>query len=203
MAHYAPEMPARLAESAFRLFARQGIKSVNVERVARHAGVTKGSLYWHYKSKHELILAACSHYYKTYQRGINARLAGLTDPRQRLEQTVRQAVRTCLLDSENRVFTLEVFTLSLHDDEIRRSWRQFVDSVREFYIGLLQAVQAAGGAKGVDRPQAVNFMLDAMEGLKQRALYEPGICSPRSEQSIIENLLRILGVDHRKSKRSS
>jgi AcrR family transcriptional regulator len=121
MANFSPEMPAKLAESAFKLFARHGIQSVNMEQVARHAGVTKGSLYWHYQSKHELILASCSHYYRAYQRGINARLAGITDPHQRLEQTIRQAVRTCLLDSENRVFTLEVFTLSLHDEEVRRS----------------------------------------------------------------------------------
>jgi hypothetical protein len=42
MAHYAPEMPARLAESAFKLFARPGIKNVHVERVAKQAGVAKG-----------------------------------------------------------------------------------------------------------------------------------------------------------------
>lgn len=187
-------MPAKLAESAFALFARKGIKAVNVEGVARQAGVTKGSLYWHYRSKHELILAACAHYYRTYQRGINRQLAGVVDPQARLERTIRQAVRTCLLDSENRVFTMEVFTLSLHNEEIRRSWRQFYDSVREFYVGLLQAVKATGAAADVDEQQAVDFMLDAMEGLKQRALYDPSICSSASERSICHNLLRILGV---------
>ncbi len=194
-------MPARLAASAFALFAREGIQAVNVERVARHAGVTKGSLYWHYRSKRELLLAACAHYYRLYQRAINARLNGVSDPRERLERTLRQAVRTCLLDSENRVFTLEIFTLSLHDEEIRRSWRQFVDSVREFYIGLLQAVNGAEAAPGSSSEQAVDFMLDAMEGLKQRALYDPSICTRDSEQCICQNLLRILGVPERKDAR--
>jgi hypothetical protein len=67
-----------------------------------------------------------------------------------------------------------------------------VDSVREFYVAL---VQASGGSQTGVVGQTVDFMLDAMEGLKQRALYEPGICSPQSEKSIVQNLMRILGVN--------
>ena len=191
---YAPEMPAKLAESAFRLFSKDGIKNVTLDQIAADAGVTKGSLYWHYKSKHDLILAACSHYYTQYRHGINARLKGVTSPLERLERTVHQGVKTCLLDSENRVFTLEVFTLSLYDPQIRDSWRQFVESVREFYTNLVADAKKDGGIIVEDEKNAVGFMLDAMEGIKQRALYEPGICSSDSEKAICQNLLRILGV---------
>jgi AcrR family transcriptional regulator len=47
---YAPQMPKKLAKSAFVLFSQRGIRNVNLDEIAAHAGVTKGSLYWHYKT---------------------------------------------------------------------------------------------------------------------------------------------------------
>lgn len=186
-------MPARLASSAYTLFSQHGFDGVNLDQIAAHAGVTKGSLYWHFNSKRELIHAACAYYYRMYQRRINESLAGIRDPAQRLEQTLRVAVRTCLMDQANRVFTMEIFTASVHDPDLRRGWRQFYDSVREFYIGLVRAAAAAGAIQVADVEQSVNVMLAAMEGIKLRALFEPEICSPSEEQRILEGLKEILG----------
>ncbi len=186
-------MPDKLTASAFTLFSERGIGNVTVDDIAAHAGVTKGSLYWHYQSKDELIKAACAHYYRAYHRRINSELAHITAPAERLARTIETAVNICLVDRENRVFTTEVFTLAVHDDELRRSWRQFSDSVREFYIGLLKAAVAAGELRASRPGEAVDFMLSAMEGLKLRAQYEPHLCSPNSERSIVANLKHSLG----------
>jgi hypothetical protein len=53
----ADEMPGRLAEAAFALFSRRGIERVRMDDIAAAAGVTKGSLFWHYQSKSEVIHA--------------------------------------------------------------------------------------------------------------------------------------------------
>lgn len=186
-------MPAELAASAFALFAEKGFDGVNLDEIAAHAGVTKGSLYWHFNSKRELIHAACAHYYRMYQRRINDALAGINDPGERLEHTLRVAVRTCLTDQANRVFTMEIFTWAVHDAELRRSWQQFYDSVREFYIGLVKAAALAGEVHVTDPEHAVNLMLAAMEGIKLRALFEPEICTPAAEARTLAGLKEILG----------
>lgn len=186
-------MPAELAASAFALFAEKGFDGVNLDQIAAHAGVTKGSLYWHFNSKRELIQAACAHYYRTYQRRINEALAAIRDPGERLEHTLRVAVRTCLMDQANRVFTMEIFTWAVHDAELRRGWQQFYDSVREFYIGLVRAAALAGVVHVADPEQAVNLMLATMEGIKLRALFEPEICSSAEEARTLAGLKEILG----------
>jgi AcrR family transcriptional regulator len=188
-------MPDRLAASAFALFSRHGIQNVTLDQVATHAGVTKGSLYWHYESKDELIKAACAHYYRAYHRRIHAALARITDPVQRLARTLEVATRICLVDHPNRVFTTEVFTLALSDEELRRSWRQFFDSVREFYLGLVRAAAATGRLKNPNPEAAVDYLLSAMEGIKLRALYDPQLCSAASEQDVVANLKRMVGLN--------
>ena len=192
MPRSAPQMPQRLAESAFELFAQRGFTDVSVEQIAEHAGVTKGSFYSHYKSKQEIILAACAHYYRTYQRRIHAETASLSDPLQRLRRTLELTVHTCVLDDRNRVFTSEVFSLSLQDISVRATWAQFYDTVREMYVGMVAAAQAARQLPATDPRSAVELMLAAIEGVKMRAAFEPHISSPEEQQEIVDGLLAFL-----------
>jgi AcrR family transcriptional regulator len=184
----AGQMPERLAASAFALFSERGINAVSVDDIAARAHVTKGSLYWHYDSKDALVKAACNHYYRAYQRRVNSALAHIVDPVKRLERTLDTAVTTCLEDRKNRIFTTEIFTLAVHDEELRRSWRQFSDNVREFYIALVKAVTSLSTKKAESR---VDFLLSAMEGLKLRAQYEPHLCVRGCHKAIVAELKRV------------
>jgi AcrR family transcriptional regulator len=185
-------MPTRLAQSAFALFGQRGIDAVTLDEVAAHTGVTKGSFYSHYASKHELVLAACAHYYRTYLQRVHAEIAAYVDPLERLRRVLELSVRTCILDDGNRVFTTEVFALSLHDDAVRKSWGQFYDSVREMYVGLVLAVHAARGSDGSQARPAVDLMLATIEGVKMRAALEPHLCDAGEQRTIVDGLLRML-----------
>jgi AcrR family transcriptional regulator len=190
----AEEMPGKLAAAAFELFSQRGIGRVRMDDIATGAGVTKGSLYWHYQSKNEVIHAACRHYYDTWRSQMDRETAKTADPVARLERAIRSSVRTCLIDQANRTFTLELFTLSLHDTEIRKGWRSFFDSVKAFYIALLTDAMAGGGIATSDPETAVDLMLAAMEGYKLRALFEPELCNARAERRISGELLGLIGI---------
>jgi AcrR family transcriptional regulator len=49
---------SQLVETALALFYRQGIHATGVEQIARESGVTKKTLYSHFASKEDLVLAA-------------------------------------------------------------------------------------------------------------------------------------------------
>jgi AcrR family transcriptional regulator len=201
MPRLSPEMPLKLASSAFLLFSRQGIRQVGVEAIATQAGVTKGSLYWHFQSKQEVIHAACAHYYRIYHQRLASEIAPCMDPVARIERAIRLSVRICLLDRQNRIFTLEIFTLSLYDKAIRQGWLEFYDSVRNQYIAMLEEARAAGQLSFEDATRVANRLLESMEGAKLRALYEPRICSGPEEELIVQNLLSIAGISPKKKRR--
>jgi AcrR family transcriptional regulator len=116
-------MPDKLAACAFALFSQRGIERVRMDDIAREAGVTKGSLYWHYNTKSEVIHAACQHYYKGWRAQMERETAKAGTPAGKLTRAIRSSVSTCLIDEGNRTFTLELFTLSIHDEEVRGGWR--------------------------------------------------------------------------------
>jgi AcrR family transcriptional regulator len=47
----------RILETAYELFSRRGVRDVGVDEVIAHAGVAKATLYAHYPSKDDLVLA--------------------------------------------------------------------------------------------------------------------------------------------------
>lgn len=52
----------RLLETADRLFYQDGVRAVGIDRVIAEAGVAKMTLYTHFPSKDDLILAALVSY---------------------------------------------------------------------------------------------------------------------------------------------
>ncbi len=193
MPRSAPQMPALLAENAFALFGERGFDGVKIDDIAARSGVTKGSFYSHYRSKRAIVLAACQHYYRTYQQNVHRELAGMSDPLLRLRTVVTMSVRTCVIDRSTRVFTTEIFALSLKDEQVRTGWLQFYDCVRELYIGLLAAVYPPDKRPAADEIRAaVDLMLAAIEGVKLRALYEPHIACEAEQRTIVDGLMKIL-----------
>ena len=187
----AAQMAPRLAQSAFELFAERGFARVNLDQVAARAGVTKGSLYWHYRSKHELLLAACNRYYAQWQAAVHAAIAPLCDPLERLRAALAFSVHACVMDHQNRMFTTGVFMLMQEDAPVRAGWAHFYAVVREFYVGLVTAAQPAGRLPPGDARRRVDLMLEAMEGLKLRAGFEPQVAQPAERKALVESLLGI------------
>lgn len=60
MPRTAAHTPDRIVAAASKLFYAQGIRSVSVDDVAAQAGVTKRTLYYHFRSKDDLIAAYIS-----------------------------------------------------------------------------------------------------------------------------------------------
>ena len=47
----------RILDAAYELFYRKGFSRVGVDEIAELAGITKRSLYYHFESKDELLVA--------------------------------------------------------------------------------------------------------------------------------------------------
>lgn len=183
-----------LALAAFTLFSTRGIAGVNMDQIAAGAGVTKGSLYWHYSSKKEVVLATCGLYYGQWRADIGQATASAALDVDKLRAAVEYSVRSCLLDDANRVFTTEIVALSLYDTEVRASWAGFLEETERYFLGMTHRAVGAGELLCDDVDSAVDLMIAAMEGIKQRALFSPQSCAPENELRTIERLMSLLGT---------
>lgn len=79
------------AEAALDAIAEGGIEAVAVEPLARALGVTKGSFYWHFRSREALLQAALALWEERETTDVVRQVEHFTDPRQRLQQVFRVA----------------------------------------------------------------------------------------------------------------
>ena len=62
------------------------------------------------------------------------------------------------------------------------------------FLGLTHRAVGAGELLCDDVDRAVDLMIAAMEGIKQRALFSPQSCAPENELRTIERLMSLLGT---------
>ncbi len=71
-------------KAATNLIAQEGVQAVAVEPLAQALGVTKGSFYWHFHNRDELIHAALEAWEQDQSADVVTRYAGIAEPRRRL-----------------------------------------------------------------------------------------------------------------------
>lgn len=82
------------AAAALRALAYAGVAAVAVEPIAQQLGTTKGSFYWHFASRDELLQAALGRWEREHTLEVNAAVdAESADPHERLRALVSRAVR--------------------------------------------------------------------------------------------------------------
>jgi AcrR family transcriptional regulator len=73
------------AEAALQLIAEKGLRALTVTALASRLGVTKGSFYWHFQSRSELLRAALARWEQGATSAAIKGLEAITDARRRLE----------------------------------------------------------------------------------------------------------------------
>ena len=72
--------------------AEGGTAAVAVEPLAARLGATKGSFYWHFANRSELVAAALATWERESTDEVIARLEGVADPVERLRRTLTAAM---------------------------------------------------------------------------------------------------------------
>jgi AcrR family transcriptional regulator len=129
--------------AGLRRLARKGVEAVRVEPLARQLGVTKGSFYWHFRDRAELLDALLEEWAETATEAIIVRSeAAGSDPRARLERLTGLA--TDHFDAE---LELALRDWGRHDPSARRVLDE-VDGRRMSYLRQLLR------ESGFDAPEA-------------------------------------------------
>jgi AcrR family transcriptional regulator len=152
------------AEAALQLIAEHGLGALTVGTLAVRLGVTKGSFYWHFHGRSELLAAALARW---EQRATTDNIKGLeaiADPRRRLELMLEAA------SQPPRSRSLYAALAEAGDDPVVHRVLNRVASLRIEY--LERCYRSLGLSSAQARSQAV-FAYAAYRGLLQLAHEAP------------------------------
>ncbi len=78
-----PATREKLCETAIEIAAREGLAAMTLDNVARHAGVSKGGVTYHFPSKEKLVEGVVEHFGQRLERLVLERVANDPHPRHR------------------------------------------------------------------------------------------------------------------------
>lgn len=82
----------RILDAAEKAFIELGVPATGMAQVAEYAGCSRGTLYRYFRNRHELHLAFVNRAALEILRGMQGRLGAVTDPRERLVESILLSV---------------------------------------------------------------------------------------------------------------
>ncbi|MGW7172195.1 TetR/AcrR family transcriptional regulator [Streptomyces xanthophaeus] len=162
---------AQILAAAATVFARQGYHGARMDDIVKESGLSKGALYWYFKSKEELATALVHHMLATETRTMDELLAEDVSAAHQLEQLVRGFARELAKNPDRAPLALELLALARTIPDIRSCYSahhdRYLDQVRTLLLRL-DGAEPAGDASYARADAAALALLSVVDGMVLR-----------------------------------
>jgi AcrR family transcriptional regulator len=167
-----------ILSSCLRLFAKHGFASTSIDMIASAAAITKGAVYWHFKSKDALFAAILDAIRTRWQDAVLTRVSADIPAAARLQQLFAGYARLFTDDPEICLFMQRVLLEAdnTYSPQIARVFKQ----TARFIAGVLQDGQARGEIRNdINSVQVAHSILAAIAGATQQHVVNPTLTIER------------------------
>jgi AcrR family transcriptional regulator len=142
------ERRSQIIESAIQVFAREGIAKTRMEDVAAEAGLSKGLLYWYFKSKEEIIIAIADLLFSAELNKLQKRMPDGQSARACLEHFVEIYIVDLRAMLKLTPIIYEFYALAFRNQTVRRVMQEYL----HHYVAVLEPVVQRGMEHGEFAP---------------------------------------------------
>jgi len=128
----------RIFSATLQLISEQGYTGTTVDEIVARAGVAKGTMYYHFSGKAELVEALIAEQLAPVAKGFRETAESVSDPTAAIDALVRFELEWI---RDNRAFAKMLITELWRED---RAWRQTLVFLRHQIIGSISEVISRG-----------------------------------------------------------
>lgn len=178
-----------LADAAWRVAVRAGLRALTLRAVAAEAGVSTGVLAHYFADKEALIV----HALRTAVDRLAARYAAQVATLGRWETLRAALAEVLLLDDERRAdwrTWLDFWNLALAEPALAAEQRRWYTSWRDYLAALIRRCQGDGIiAPGRDPHDEAVMALAFVDGLCLQAAFDPGQFTAERQLALLDRYL--------------
>jgi AcrR family transcriptional regulator len=167
------ERQNQVLDAAVKVFSRLGFHKASMDTIAEEAEMSKGLLYWYFKSKDAIIAAILKRFFALEQRN----LAALDNPQgsatERLLQYNQEVLEKTRYLNLLMPIALEFYALAARQDDVKAFLKEYFKEYREKFSGLIRQGIAQGEFKAVDPQEAATTLVALYEGTFLLAAIDP------------------------------
>lgn len=129
------ETRQRIIMAAIQLLGQKGFADMSMNDIVSVSGISKGGVYWHFKSKDEIIQAIFDFFFDAQLELINATLESDGTAAEKLERIFRLASAEAV---DNFPPPMEFYALATRSEGLKRGMSDYFEAYRQRVADLLQ-----------------------------------------------------------------
>ena len=159
---------ARIIDAAIRVFSEKGYEAATMQDIADAAQISRGPLYYRYKTKKEIFLAALEEYYAREENEQFQLLRQKKPFEQRIREYLHYAFRNLIEDKPD--FPMEFYASPDMEDVNLRVRKLYAQAYATMMEEITRAVREGELKQDTDVEHLVNLLFIAFDGLRYSRL---------------------------------
>jgi len=159
------ERRSQIVDAAITCFAKKGYYEASMDDIAREAGLSKGSLYWHFPSKRELFRSLIETWIAEVMVDLPEAVAACTSNADKLMVLADSIKKTVAIRPDLARAQLEFAAQAVRDDEIREWFRLNYVEQREFLAAILREGIEAGEFRSIPVDATARLIMAYIDGI--------------------------------------
>ena len=167
------ERKQQITDAAVRVFTRLGLHQARMDDIVEESGLSKGTLYWYFKSKDEIIIAILENLFSKELNSLQMPDDSTLTPSDRIEQFLPRSMEDASRLLRLLPLTYEFYAMALRNKPVRAMLTKYL---REYMKNLVPVIQDGidhGEFRQLEALDAAVALGAMFEGLLLLWMYDP------------------------------
>ena len=191
----ADERRAQIIQAALACFPRKGYNNTTMDDIVAESGLSKGTLYWYFKSKDDLFAEALLSVFMNVAQEAVAAMEQYSTASDKLRAVAQATVGFGKMVEGYFSLLLEFWASSPRREEAGQSWISLLTEYKDIVVEIIEEGVRNGEFKPVDAEQLVWAIMAAYDGLAAYVMFIPDLDLERISQVFVKTLLSGLATD--------
>jgi AcrR family transcriptional regulator len=192
----AEERRQQIMEAALACFARKGYHKTTMDDIVAESGLSKGTLYWYFKSKDELFFSLINSFFLEMQQDLDAIFEQPTSATDKLRTLGHEFASFYEEVAEFLNVFFEFWMLGALNEQLNHLFHEMLSRYRGVIAGVIRDGVKAGEFNAVDADQLAVTVMAAYDGLWFYKMLMPDqVDLYRASHVFIETLFSGLAAD--------
>ena len=155
----------QILKAAVACFSRKGYHLTTMDDIVAESGLSKGSLYWHYKNKKDLLIKTMAWYFDQMAAEAEPMLAQIPDAVEQLKMLLMMFSQTTASDDPLLKIFIDFYAETRNDADVYDALRQMMEPYFETIGGIIRQGIDDGKLKPVNPRQMAASLMAAFDGM--------------------------------------
>jgi AcrR family transcriptional regulator len=164
---------SQIIEAAIKVFTRLGFHDARMDDIVEESGLSKGALYWYFKSKDDVIMAILENLFERELSGLKALRTKNAPARELLQEFMQMTTQELKQMSRLLPIAYEFYSLAFHNKSVRKAVKRYLQTYIDLLTPLIQKGIDEGAFRNVEVEQAAISIGAIIEGTLILWVFDP------------------------------